>query len=215
MPISDICHRTRHLCRQGPSPPPSDLSFRDNPSLRPCQETIGSTLRVRGFTLIELIVALVLLGLLSAVAIPNLQNLFGGVDRTVQRDRIVDQIAGLGRRAVLERSAWIVMDSTPTSKGRTSAFAEEGVSDDFAASEDDIHFGEIPGDRFVRYPLEIPASWEVKLDPPLLIRSNGVCLGSDLTLLHEGEQVMQLTLHPPYCELKQEDDPENSDSGSG
>ncbi|WP_025770695.1 prepilin-type N-terminal cleavage/methylation domain-containing protein [Thioalkalivibrio sp. HK1] len=170
---------------------------------------------MRGFTLIELIVALVLLGLLSAVAIPNLQNLIGGVDRTTERDRIIDQINGLGRRAVLERSAWVVMSSTQTSSGESSAFPDEETSEGFSANSDDIHLGEIPGDRFVRYPLEVPEQWEIRLDPPLLIRANGVCLGSEMTLLHQAEQVLQLTLHPPYCELKQEDDPENSDSGSG
>ncbi|MBF2760388.1 MAG: hypothetical protein ISN28_08975 [Ectothiorhodospiraceae bacterium AqS1] len=167
--------------------------------------------------MIELLVALALLGLLSAVAIPNLQNIFGGVDRTVQRDRIIDQIAGLGRLALVERSAWVVMGATgASSDGQPPpAFWVDEEGEDAAAPSEEVHLGEIPGDRFVRYPLEIPKSWEVKLDPPLLIRSNGVCLGSELTLLQDGEEVLQLTLHPPYCELKREDDSENSDTGSG
>ncbi len=214
MPTSVICRRTRPRCRQGPSSDASDFSFRDDTSPRYRPRTRESISRASGFTLIELLVALVLLGLLSAVAIPNLERIFGGIDRTTGRDRIVDQIAGLGRRAVLERSAFVVMSSTHDPNPAADAFADEvgDAGDAPSASEDIVHFGETPGDRFVRYPLELPPSWEVRLDPPLLIRSNGVCLGSELTLLHEGEEIMRFTLAPPYCELNQENDPANSPS---
>ncbi len=56
---------------------------------------------VRGFTLLELMVVLALLGLIVAIALPNLQTLYDSVTRNTQRDRILDQITVLGREAAL------------------------------------------------------------------------------------------------------------------
>ena len=51
------------------------------------------------------------------------------------------------------------------------------------------------------YPLDLPEGWEARLDAPLIVRANGVCLGAGVTLLHRGAVDFQARLRPPYCRI--------------
>lgn len=51
--------------------------------------------------------------------------------------------------------------------------------------------------------LEPPAGWEIEVLQPLVVRSNGLCLGGILRLRKdEFERTIRLT--PPYCEFADE-----------
>ena len=136
--------------------------------------------RAGGFTLLELIVVLALVGLVMVLAVPNLENLYQGFTRKAEQGRMLNRIAGLGREAML--------------KGR--AYAVFGTGDG-ADEVGDAPY--VPG--YETYELEIPAGWEVNLDRPLLVRANGVCLGATLTLLHEGVSKARVVLEAPYCRV--------------
>ena len=49
-----------------------------------------------GFTLIEIIVVMVIVGLLTSIALPRLVRLYASVENSSQRNAIKDQIEGLG-----------------------------------------------------------------------------------------------------------------------
>ena len=134
-----------------------------------------------GFTLIELMVVLVLLGVLSMLAAPNLQRLYDSVTARSERSLIVDQFAAIGREAML----------------RGQAYRVRGTGGDDARVDDG---SERAGD-FQPYPLQLPEGWAVRLDRPLLVRENGVCLGADVTLLHRGETAASLDLRAPFCRV--------------
>lgn len=129
--------------------------------------------RRAGFSLLELLVVLVLVGLLTAVALPNLQALYQGATRAADREHILDQLAALGREAALRRVNYVVLDA-------------EADADLVAAD-------------FEPYPLQLPPGWTLKLDRPLRAHASGVCLGAEVTLLHEDAQPVRLRLTPPYC----------------
>jgi len=146
--------------------------------------------RLRGFSLLELMVVLSLLGLVTLLAFPNLQRLYEGFAKRSEQGRILNQIAGLGREAMLRGRAYGVYETD-----------SDSVSVDAGSVTVDAD-GKVLG--FAPYPLEIPANWELALDRPLLVRANGVCLGANLTLLHQGEPAVRLMLEAPYCRVDNE-----------
>ena len=135
----------------------------------------------RGFSLLELMVVLVILGLLTTLVAPNLQGLYEGITRDAERNGILDRFDGLGREAML--------------RGR--AFVVSGTVGEQAAA-----YGPAREAGFEPYALELPEGWEVSLDQPLFIRANGICLGAELTLVHRGEKAARMALDAPYCRVE-------------
>ena len=94
-------------------PPPAAIAL--CPGLRPGRERNGfpapgsPTASARGFTLLELIVVLLLMALVTTLAMPNLERLSAGMTRKTERDRILDQFVGLGRRAMLQGRSYVVL----------------------------------------------------------------------------------------------------------
>ena len=152
------------------------------PALGLGQGVAGASARrgVRGFTLIELVVVLALVGLVTLLAAPNLQRLYESVTRKAEQGRILNQLAGLGWEAMLRGRAYAVYGTGDESAGSDASGAETG---------------------FETYALEVPDGWELILDRPLLVRANGVCLGASLTLVHQGQATAQVRLEAPYCRV--------------
>lgn len=132
-----------------------------------------------GFTLLEMLVVLVLAGALVALAFPNLQRLYGSVARNTERAHILDQLAALGREALAKRRAYFLADPERDDNGRGAA----------------------PGGQFSPYPLVVPEGWRLRVDTPVFVRANGVCLGGAVTLLHEDVPPTRLTLEAPLCRV--------------
>ena len=166
--------------------------------MRELSRTAAAASLPRGFTLLELIVVLALVGLVTAIAVPNLERLYAAVTRETDRDHILDQFASLGRRAMHQGRNYVVFGADGAGD---SAIAElslnstedgaEGIAQDFAVSLAD----------YEPYAIDVPEGWEIRLDPPLLIRANGVCLGAGLTLFYRGEAEPRIELEPPYCRV--------------
>ena len=134
-----------------------------------------------GFTLLELMVVLTLVGLIAALAAPNLQGLYGSVTRATERDYILDQFADLGAEALLRGRDYVVLDSV-----RTVGEAEAAI----------------PPVGYEAFPLDVPEGWQVRLDRPLFVRANGVCLGGAATLLHQESAPIRIELRAPYCRVE-------------
>ena len=153
---------------------------------------------IAGFTLLELVVVLLILGLVAGLAIPNLERLYAGTVRSTERDYILDQIASLGRRAMQERRTYVLAGYD----GGQDPEAGERVARGGSGSSDG------PAIRPARGPdpgagtIDVPEGWKISFDEPLIIRANGVCLGAELTLLHRGAVDLRLRLEPPYCRIE-------------
>ncbi len=147
------------------------------PAVAPVQESVS-----RGFTLVEVMVVLALLALLAGLAAPNLLRLFEGFGRATERARILDQVAGLGERAMLEGAGLVLLGSDPSADG------------------------DVPG-RFSHYRRlrpEVPEGWWIAISPPLVVHANGVCLGG-VVELGEGEAqapgMEVVALDAPHCRV--------------
>lgn len=132
-----------------------------------------------GFTLLEMLVVLVLAGALVALAFPNLKGLYGSVARNTERAHILDQLAALGRDAIAYRLAYFLPDPAREDNGLGAAWGAE----------------------FQPYPLDLPEGWRLRVDAPVHVRANGVCLGGAVTLLHDDVPPTRLTLEAPLCRV--------------
>ena len=141
----------------------------------------------RGFTLLELLVVLLLLSLLAAFAAPNLARFYASIERQTERDYILNQFAGLGRMALRDGRSYVVESDGPTSR-------ESGRRVEPSAPQQ-------PDADAEPYVIDLPEGWTIDLSHPLVIRVNGVCLGTQLTLLFDGTVETRLALQPPYCRL--------------
>lgn len=149
-----------------------------------------------GFTLLELVVVLVLVSLVTALATPNLQRLYGAVARTTERNAILDRFANLGRQALLHRRAYLVVGSDTPDETRNRYSTARSDDEDAPSAE-----GISPFEQHEPYRMDLPNGWTLHLPEPILVRANGVCLGGEVALSYNGEPDVRLVLEPPYCRV--------------
>ena len=157
-----------------------------------------------GFTLLELLVVLLLVGLVTALALPNLERLQAAITRKTERDYILDQFAGLGRQALLQGRVYVVFGTG----GEQDAGLSEPVRETADAAPAELRArpsGDSSGSpshgSHEQYVIDVPEGWDIRLDKPLVVRANGVCLGAGLTLHHRGVADLRIELEPPYCRV--------------
>ena len=154
--------------------------------------------------MLELLVVLVLLGLLATLAMPNLERFVASITRKTERDLILDQLAGLGRHAMLQRRGYVVFGSGGAPDAGSRGERRDPASDAPGKPPGGVAEGSSgsPSDAgHERYVIDLPEGWEIRFDEPLVVRANGVCLGAELTLLHRGEVDLRADLDPPYCRI--------------
>ena len=140
---------------------------------------------------------LLLLGLVTALAMPGLERLSASIARTSERDHILDQFAGLGREALLQGRSYVVFGSGEAPEAGSAEGEREGA--DAAPGGDRDAAPSYAGHE--HYGIDLPEGWEIHLDPPLVVRANGICLGTELTLRHLETEELRVDLEPPYCRI--------------
>jgi len=129
----------------------------------------------RGFTLLELLVVLTVVGLVTALVAPNLGRLVGSMERAVRRDGLVADIAGLSFRAY-------------------------SLGQGFELSEAGFNVPLRDGDLV----LSVPSGWRVEVESPIRFSFTGLCSGGSLSVSSPDGVVEKLRLVPPACQVERE-----------
>jgi len=66
---------------------------------------------MKGYTLLELLIVLVVIGLLSSIAFPRLKVLYDGGRFIYEKDEVVRQLASLGYKAYATSTRFTLLDS--------------------------------------------------------------------------------------------------------
>ncbi|MBM3535199.1 MAG: prepilin-type N-terminal cleavage/methylation domain-containing protein [Alphaproteobacteria bacterium] len=142
-----------------------------------------------GFSLLELLLALVLLGLLVSLVLPRLDRLYLSFLFWLDQDRIEREIASLSGRAYLEGKALRLSTWPPPTLGSAqSTHVSPPVSEPTGASDEAVR-------------PTLPEGWRVMVEPSILFRPDGVCSGGE-AVIQAGDIIRRLRLEPPRCRLK-------------
>ncbi|MDD5123596.1 prepilin-type N-terminal cleavage/methylation domain-containing protein [Methylovulum sp.] len=125
---------------------------------------------MRGYTLLELLVVLLLLALVTGLIMPRLSNLYESAVRAFQREDLLQQISGLGYQAYQQGKTWRLGE----------------VEDEKKNAE-------------LEPPLTAPEGWTISAGSPIDYYPNGVCTGGIITL-QQGPFNQQWHLKPPLCQ---------------
>jgi general secretion pathway protein G len=138
-----------------------------------------------GFTLLELLVVLTILGLMAAAVTPDLASMYGRLDFNLARETFEQRINNLSYEAYGANTDLVLK---PTTQRGVDALEAMGPS---AA---DVMSQEIT--------VPVPADWEIYIDRPIVFRASGFCSGGALSV-KVGEFVANYVLHPPYCQAEE------------
>ena len=144
------------------------------------------------------------MGLTAALAFPNLERLRTAVATSTERDYILDQIAGIGRHAMLQERAYVVLGTRHEEGADVSNPARatlDDVRDDSRTRISGPPAGPVSHSDYEHYVIDLPQGWEIRLDEPLVVHANGVCLGAALTLYDGEAEDFRVDLEPPYCRV--------------
>ena len=129
--------------------------------------------RQAGFTLLEVLVVLVLVGLLTALAVPNLQRLSQSVEAATRRDAVLADIGALGYRA------YVIGQSFELGAATAATVLRDGNP-----------------------VLFLPAGWRITSEGAVRYSFSGYCAGGSLNLQGPDGNNERLLLQPPLCRVQ-------------
>ena len=146
---------------------------------------MGGSIDSRGFTLLEILVVLILVGLVAVVAPPQFARLADSVAFALERESFERAINGLPYQAYkrgidLElKSRAIGPSSVSTSATPTRGF---------------------PG-QTVPAILDAPGDWQLSVAEPIIYRASGYCTGGVISI-DAGHFQERYVLRPPHCKAE-------------
>lgn len=157
----------------------------------------------RGFTLLEVIVVLVIVGMTSAIVFPRLATMASSYEFASQRDTFEQNLNGLSYQTYRENNDKILQGfyTAAGREERTQPQRERGTT--LAAN---MRTRPMTADAREHLPpvtaafaeIPMPEGWEVVVDEPIYYRGSGYCSGGTVDLF-VGRLQYSYALRPPLC----------------
>jgi len=128
--------------------------------------------RPYGFTLLEILVVLAIVGMLASVALPQLQRMATSVELSNQRTNLKLAIEGLGYQAYASGKP-IVLNAIPSDSK----------------------------DSKQEPPLQVSEGWRLSVSQPIRYAINGVCGGGRISIMDPEKNRETFLLKSPLCRL--------------
>jgi len=150
---------------------------------------LNSTL---GFTLLEVLTVLFILGLVTAFVVPNFPVLMDRILNANQRDTIVRTLNTLPYSALSENQDFVLLSIDGTQQNRMENIEDTDV---YAGTSFRTH-------NIEQARLALPEGWTLRVDSPIFYRMSGFCGGGTIEL-NTGLSVTSYELTPPLCQLEE------------
>ncbi len=157
----------------------------------------------RGFTLLEILVVLFIVGVTSAVVLPRLPLVADSLDFALKRQSFEQALSGLAYKAYTDSQSF-VLSGRYTSLGRVNG--QNGTGSTRPGIRSDLRTLPAAGENREYLPPIIladvaptmPEGWELVVAEPIYFRGSGFCTGGDAELVI-GRLRYAYVLSAPSC----------------
>ncbi len=168
----------------------------------------------RGFTLLEMLVVMVLMGLVTTLALPAMQRWHDAVQHKAQAATIIDALRAAGFNAGANRREIIVDDSSfrpigPAASASGALISQPAAAPGQATSSQDAGGESVVGsgngvsrakaDATERLALALPAGWQTERVDDIRFLANGLCRPGSLLLRTDRGDMVRVEVHGPLC----------------
>ena len=157
-------------------------------------------IQLRGFSLLEMLMVLFIIGLSASLVGPNLPTLFDRISFAMERDTFIRVLNTLPYRAYDANQDYVLVGKLQGNQ--TNAESEETNSVYDLDKQDFVVPYRTASEQ--RINLTIPDSWIVSIPDPIFYRSSGYCTGGSITVLAE-RLTYSFVLKSPYCQISESD----------
>jgi len=137
-----------------------------------------------GFTLLELVVVMVLLGLVSSMTLPAMQRWHAGLVARSEASAIVESLQAAAFEAGVQRRSLLMDDAS---------FTPQTAADPAAASSAVA--------QTARVQIQLPTGWQVVRTVPAIFGGDGLCKPGLAALQSASGTAMLFLVHGPLCRV--------------